>query len=313
MHALLLLAALQGPAPAPPEGPLSPLPGLARVQVLGASVSDGFGLSGELEVDFDLGEFLPLALGDAVGSVTDRGSSLFFQDPEESGAKQVERALREEPTLVLAVDFLFWYAYGFRLGCEARMAGLEAGLAALDRLECPILVGDLPDMSAATGGSSPMNGGRALIVSAQVPAPECLARMNERVRAWAAERDRVHLFPLARFAREVRAEGVFELRGNRWDRERKAAMVQGDLLHTTLAGSAALVVSVLDELERAGLVDGERVLWNAEELAARAVEHTAPEREERRERRRRAEERRRAREEREQRGEEPHEPLRAAG
>lgn len=298
MHTLLLLAALQTVAPEPTAEASAPEPALERVHLLGASVSAGFGLSKELEVQFDLADFLPLALGDSAGTISDGASSGFHRDPRNTGREQVEEALAAEPTAVVAVDFLFWYAYGFRRSCESREELLEVGLAALERLDCPVLVGDLPDMSAATGGEPPFPGSRTMLVEAQIPDLACLERLNSRIHAWAGEREQVHVYPLAHLTRQTRAGGTLELRGNRWDEERKAGLLQADLLHATVAGAAAMVVSIADALERAGLVAAERVEWSADELVARAIEKTRPERERQRERRREAEERRRARNER---------------
>jgi hypothetical protein len=284
-------------APGGHDDPPPPAPALRSVEVLGASVTAGFGLASELEVSLELGELLALALGEDAGRVRTRGSSLFFQDPGGVGGAQVEAALEGEPTLVVALDYLFWFGYGYHGDCEARLRSLDRGLALLARFTCPVVVGDLPDMSAATEGASPLFGGRALLAPAQVPDAACRARLNARLREWAAARANVRVFDLERFAREVRAPGTLELRGNRWDPERKAALVQPDLLHTTLAGSAALLVVLCDELARAELVVEERVLWDAQALVDRALEHTAEAREKRRARRLRLEELRRAREE----------------
>ena len=59
---------------------------------------------------------------------------------------------------VAIVDFLFWFGYG-TVGIDARrirtdedrLAMLEFGLDLLDRIDVPIVVGDIPDMSASGG------------------------------------------------------------------------------------------------------------------------------------------------------------------
>jgi len=132
-----------------------------------------------------------------------------------------------------------------------------------------------------------------------VPADECQARLNARLRAWAAEREGVHVFGLRAAAASMRDGGVLEVRGNRYDPERKRGLIQADLLHPTLQGTTALVLLVLDELARLELLDPQRVEWDAARLERRAWDATAETREAKQARRREREARRAKREEQE--------------
>lgn len=268
----------------PPEPAPAPAPPL-RVAVIGASLSGGFGLRGELEADFDLARTLELALGQPAGEVRSLANNLFFQDAEGLGPGQVARARELEPTLVVGLDFLFWYAYGYRQGCEARRASFEQGLALLEELDCPLLVGDLLDATPALAGGTAFRGGRPVIRRAQIPSAECLAQLNGRLREWAGAREDVHVFPLANFYAEAHAAGDFSLRGNGYDAGRKRSLMQDDLLHSTYRGTAAIGLSALDLLVREGLVAEGDVLWDAQLLEQAVWQATASERAARRERR----------------------------
>ncbi len=280
------------PAPTPVPSPLE------RVAFVGASLTDGFGLSSELDGPMKLAGIFTLALKESPTlTVHDLGDSSFFSDPSGAGRRAQERARALEPTLVVAADFLFWFAYGYLDGCDPRGGRLQIGLDLLAGFECPVVVGDLPDMTPALKGRSPMTGGRPLLAREQIPADRCLAALNARIAAWAEARPNVHVFPLARFAAAVREEGVLELRGNRYDEERKRTLMQEDLLHPTTRGAIAAVVSLLDTLASADVVDEGLILWDAEALEKAVWEATAEDREEKARRAAKREERLKRREE----------------
>ena len=169
---LLTLAAvahLTGAAPAQEPPPPAPqeaeeeTPSL-RVFTAGASVSAGYGLSAELRTDGDipLSVFLSATLsetGRARVEFVGEGERWFFNDPYKSGARLVDAAVAAEADAVVGVDFLFWYAFGANLrSAPRRSRGLEVGLAELDRLSCPLVIGDLPDISHALDGKGPFGG-----------------------------------------------------------------------------------------------------------------------------------------------------------
>jgi hypothetical protein len=295
------LCALQSaPALEPPAPPARGV--LDQVVVIGASLSGGFGLRGQLEVDFDLARVLELALVAPRAAVHSLGNNLFFRDPLGLGPGQVQRAHELEPSLVVALDFPFWFAYGYRGDCAARLRDLERGLALLEGFECPLLLGDLLDATPALAGGTAFSGGRPVIQRGQIPSPECLARLNERLRAWAAGRDNVHVFALQRFFREAHGPETIVIRGNEYDAARKRTLLQPDLLHPTYRGAAAVTLVALDSLARAGVIEEAAVRWNAAELEDAIWKASAAGREASREKRR---ERERQRAERKSRREEP--------
>ena len=225
---------------------------LERVAVIGASASAGWGVvlpsahppKGRMALNhhIDLADVLPVVLGSDAGTVTSHTNTMFFASPMKVGSQEVHAALATDPTIVIAVDFLFWYGYGERDASGnrhaeedvmSRMALLEQGIAAIERFEVPVLVGDLPDVSAAAT-VEPIS----LLKPTQVPSSRALQAMNLRIHAWAANDPNITLVPLAetvdRMVRNV------PLRLNSFDWHGDKRLLQFDRLHPTPWGLVAL-------------------------------------------------------------------------
>ena len=285
------------------DAPAEPL--TARIHVVGASLSAGTGNSLELVTPKDVrfGRFLAAALPAEGVRVEDHGDMWFFMEPARKGEKQVDAALASSPTLVVALDFLFWYGYGdgFRSD-DDRLANLERGLAQLDRFTCPIVIGDLPDIRVALGGKGPL--GTPLVTPEMIPREVALTRLNVRIAEWMAQRPRVAQVPLAPMLARMQAGQELTLRGNTWQPTAISEVLQGDLLHPTTRGTIWVTLATLDVLARSHasvaalpLLFEERKLLEGV-MAATAVERAkeTKKRAEREERRRRADERKRDRE-----------------
>ena len=292
LHTLALLSLL---APVVPQSPApAPEPLLARVAVVGASVSGGFDLRRTYGVDLDLARVLCAALEEEA-DVRVFADTFLFSQPLPRGEKLVAAAAEMDPTLVIALDLPFWFGYGDGLSPERRLELLDLGLALIERLDAPVVVGDFPDMRAAT--EVPSAFGFPILSKGQVPAPETLEKLNARLAAWVAEDDSRVLVSLDRFHRALREGGEVSVRGNTWGGDDLAKLLLEDQLHPSVEGDIALVLLALDRVAKAGLgLAEDRVVWDAEEVRARLDEATAPEREEAAERERRREERRRQRE-----------------
>jgi len=170
-------------------------PLLQRVFMIGASASSGFLLQADVGVPTSLTDVLEAALVSEHEPVQASTSLSFFLSPLASGEKQIDKALAYEPTLLLALDFLFWFGYGRVASEDARLERLEQGLWLLDKLEGPLVVCDLPDMSAALDGRGPF--GVPMLRPSQIPRGATLERLNAMLAAWAAERGDVIVVPLA--------------------------------------------------------------------------------------------------------------------
>lgn len=212
---------------------------LSRIVFIGASVSDGFGNG-----------LPPSVLAQRV--LKDRGfkilrftSSLFFMQPLKIGPLQMRRALKAKPTLLIGIDFLFWFGYGW-MNKDARMKRLEKGLALLDQFPGKILVGNLPDMH----GADPR-----MLAPRQIPAVGTLKTMNDRIAQWVKKRPRVRLFDLSAHVDRMRKKGIVLPSRDKRVRPRRISakeLMSKDRLHPSKQGVRYLLHLVLGSLERWG-------------------------------------------------------------
>lgn len=214
-----------------------------RVVVVGASLSAGFGtdrsFASVLDASLRGPHQAPLGLGD----------ELFFTSPLQIGPRQVSTAQDAEPTLVVAIDFLFWFGYGttdaqggaIELESE-RLELLERGLEILADIECPLVVGDFPDMSAAVG---------KMLLPGQMPETSTLPLLSKRVREWAAGRKSTYVLPLSEIVAKLHADGEVQI--GRHTFPSGARLLQPDQLHPTLDGMVAVAQLVCDQLVTAEL------------------------------------------------------------
>ncbi|TAH34461.1 MAG: hypothetical protein EYC70_16095 [Planctomycetota bacterium] len=224
---------------APPQ-PAPPAP-WQRVVVIGASASAGFGTGMELGEDVPLAALLEPMLRLEHEPARSYASAMFFLDPTLYGGNQVADALEAEPTLVLALDFLFWYVYGLKPDEATRLRDLEQGLALLDEFSCPVLVSLIPDMSPAVG---------KMLLEGQVPKAETFPKVNQRIREWAAQRRNAVLVPMNELVDEVRSGRPVRVGASQWPQDASARMIQADDLHPTVEGLAALAATALQTLAR---------------------------------------------------------------
>jgi len=147
----------------------------ARVGVLGASA----GVRDALPLAAYLSATLP-----PESQVFDHTDPDLSRSPRARGASAVAALEQDEPTLVVAVDFVFWFAHSVRLS-RARRDAVAQALGLLDRFECPLVLGDLPSLAT-----------HDLLAESRPGATE-LAALNAEIRAWAAERENVEILPLS--------------------------------------------------------------------------------------------------------------------
>ena len=223
-----------------------------RIAAIGASASAGFGVFYRNAEDperaprgISLAKLYRAASGDAT-VVVDLGTAAFFSNPSGIGTRVVDRTIRAKPDLTFAIDYLFWFTYG-TIGVESRrirtdedrFALLEVGLEQLDRIEGPVLVGDIPDMSSAAGG---------VMRKSQVAPEDVRLRANERIREWASTRPNVRVFPLADLIKRLRSGKAFNIGPHAWTAAEAGTLILGDRLHPSLDGLIALVIAIDDLL-----------------------------------------------------------------
>lgn len=218
-------------------------PVLRRVAVLGASVSAGFGLDPELDLFSGQESALRLAtvvdasIVGAHDAPVDRATMAFFMRPADVARKTAKEAAEAKPSMVVALDYLFWMTYGRRDPGDPKR--FEAGLKELEVFTCPVLVGDLPDFNGVE--VSPM-----MLPPQAIPPKETLVKQNERLREWAKAHANVVVVPVRDMFAKLVADQAIELRGNKFGAGAKRQLMQVDGLHTTLDGTSALWVLALD-------------------------------------------------------------------
>lgn len=254
-----------------------PLPArLERVAFVGASVTDGYGIAGVEDCWISLADTFAAAVAAPLSKPERRSSSFVFTDPEEYGRKFVDGVLRNDPTLVVGADFLFWFGYGFGLQEGRRLELFDRGVALLERFDCPIVVGDYPNMIQAIRGIG-LHGGPMIGLS-HIPKTATLIELNRRLREWAARRGNVVVLPLAEFVLKIRKNEPIEVLGNRYEGDLQRALLDPDLLHTNLDGEIALTLLLVDSLLRSGLGFEEAdFITSAGEIRARVLAPRAKE------------------------------------
>ncbi len=224
--------AAEHPAPAARKGEAL----LERVAVIGASVSAGFRLGDDAQkVPLNLKRVIDAGLIAKHSAVLDASSEMTFLDALGSSQSAAKALEKDDPTLVVALDYLFWFGYGATWGGEKeRLAALELGLKSLEGLGCPILLGDFPDMRSA------LKAKKQMLRPEAVPDPGTLAKLNERLAAWAQEHKNVVLVPISKLMGALLAGDELRVGGNLWRKGTVSALLQEDGLHPTLEGTTGM-------------------------------------------------------------------------
>jgi hypothetical protein len=260
------LPALQPQAAPAPVAPAAPaLRSLANAVVIGASVSDGFdSVSSEVPPTAAAPGKAPGMLGDLGGGarrirlndvfgamanadgtpIKGYGSSMFFMNASGIAESQLRSALADKPTLVIAIDYLFWHAYG-AMPEDQRGRLLERGLARLDTIlaseAAPVVViADLPDMRHAIG---------KMLMASQVPSVESLKVLNDEINAWAKDKPNVVQVRLAGVVSAAMKSGPITFGGRDYTGPASRALLSWDGLHTSSAGLIALATEITIELK----------------------------------------------------------------
>ena len=206
---------------------------LARIGVLGASVSAGFGAGISLAAVIDKAVKIP-------HEVVDASSSMVFMDPLQTGKNSVGRLEKKKVTAVIGLDFFFWYAYG-TLSTQERFELLKKGCALAARFKCPFITGDIPDMRDAVG---------KMLHADQVPSREELRALNKQLREWAAKHPNVRIVPLSAWIDALKNEKPIAVH-DRMRTFKKGELLAKDDLHATRKGLALLAVKSLEALANA--------------------------------------------------------------
>jgi hypothetical protein len=214
------------PAPvvAPPPDPQrrdEALAALARVAVVGGRASAGEpGLSRVLE--------LAVPVAGAVSDHSQAGPPPGHPPPALD--PDLEAALATNPTLVVALDYLQRAVTG-AWTLSLRRQRLELALAQLDRVPCPLMIGDLHEP----------------VFEAEHPELDELNLLNAQLYTWARDRPQVLVLPLQELVQSVNGAQAIRVAGLRWVL-RPGELFHPDGLRSEIKGQIARALLVVERL-----------------------------------------------------------------
>jgi len=239
------------------EAPPAANPLWRKMVMIGASVSAGFTvnepLGGTNTIQLRLSRHVDAALVATHPPVLNLASAFFFLQPEASGRAQMTRALKEEPSVLLGVDFLFWFCYGQGTNDLERLLRFDQGLKLLEPVTCPLVLGDLPDVSSSVN---------KMLRPDQIPSPAALAAANAKLKLWVKDRPHVRLLPLSDLVAVAMRNGAYSIHGVNLPAGRTRSLLQDDNLHPSAVGSAVIALTIFDVLRQQYNFDEAEVRWN---------------------------------------------------
>ena len=243
---------------------------LERVAVTGASVTAGWGLKTP-PIKGDFGGY-PINLKHIIDAmiltpheeVAYFGEPMFFAEPVVHGKELIERITAYDPTLIIAVDYLFWFAYGDvgLSGEEFRINKFEEGLSILGNIQTPLIIGGIPDMQKAIG---------RVLSASQVPSFESIQTMNTMLYAWATLHPNVTVVDIHSLFMALLDDVSIATYSYTWPAGSQEKLLQKDMLHTTFEGTVALSLAVADLIGLEGLESNPKVLMKNAAAIARAT------------------------------------------
>lgn len=212
--------------------------------MIGASATAGFTasepLGGTNTPWFALHRYVDAALTAPHAPAQNLGTAFFFLQPQFIGQQQIIHALTNHPTLVIGVDFPFWFCYGEGTNDAARLQRFDQGLKLLESIPCPLVLGDLPDASAAVN---------KILRPDQMPSLTAIAAANQRLNAWAAGRSQVVVVELSTFMRQAATNRALTIGGYTLADGTTRMLLQNDALHPSPPGCAVLALAVLEAVQ----------------------------------------------------------------
>lgn len=249
-------------APSAAAGMATPRPPWGRIVMVGASATGGFTesepLGGPTPPQYRLSRYVDAALSVPHEPVQNLGDRLFFVQPEAAGRYQIEEALKAQPTLVIGIDFLFWFCYGEGPADKDRLQRFEKGLKLLEAVQCPLVLGDIPDTSGASND---------MLSPDQIPSAAAMSVANRRLKEWAATRKQVVIVSLSGFMSTVLADQALTIHGYTLPEGETGMLLQSDKLHPSPPGCAVLALAILDAIQsKRPAPSASEVRWNPKEV-----------------------------------------------
>ena len=232
---------------------------LERVAVTGASVTAGWGV----QTPLIKGEFggNPINLKHIIDAmiltpheeVAYFGEPMFFTRPVVYGSKLIDEIIEYDPTLIVAVDYLFWFAYG-NVGFAGeiyRINKFKEGLSILENIQSHLIIGNIPDVRKAIG---------KVLSASQVPAVETIQKMNNMLRSWALLHPKVKVLNVYELYKALLDDATLTTSSYTWPAGSQEKLLQKDMLHTTFEGTVAVSLVVADAIGLEGLETNPKIL-----------------------------------------------------
>ena len=243
-----------------------------RIVMIGASATAGFTeaelFGGPQTAQYKLSRYIDAALIAPHEAVRSLASRFFFLQPEVEAQRQIDLALESKPSMVIGVDFLFWFCYGEGQTDRDRLARFEKGLKLLDGFSCPLILGDIPDASGAIN---------RMLTPDEIPSTTAMAAANRRLKEWVAVRHNVVILPLSAFMRTVIANEALSVHGRTLPAGKTGILLQTDRLHPSAPGCAVLALTALDTaLSKVINDDPKQIRWDPQEVFRRGYNGSQP-------------------------------------
>lgn len=217
---------------------------LSRPVIIGASVSDGYDhverLGGPKSDALALDIYLKKSIKSPDTKFSNFSNRFCFVYPIGISHKQVTDALKSKPSVIIAVDQLFWQLYGNFSSPEQRIITFKAALTKLDTITCPLVIGNIPDASHSI---------HKMLAPSQIPKIETVNKANQLLREWVAKRKQTAIIDLAKFMTLCTSNKEIKLNHITYPAGTTKQFLQTDMLHPTDDGVKAISYAVLDSLQ----------------------------------------------------------------
>jgi hypothetical protein len=235
----------------------------ARPVVIGASVSDGYEhterLGGPKSDALAIDHYLRHVTNLPAGKITNFSNRFCFVYPLGIAHRQVSDALEFKPSVVIAVDQLFWHLYGNFASNEQRLITFKSALAKLDSITCPLVIGNIPDASHSVG---------KMLAASQIPNLETIEKANQILNQWVKKRKQTAIIDLASFMKLSISNKEIKLKNITYPKGTTKSLLQTDMLHPTASGAEAISHAIIDSLQTiSDLKDEDLKLPSAENTA----------------------------------------------
>jgi len=201
---------------------------LARVGVCGPSVSSGAGNGIPMSYMLDNAIKTP-------HSMINLAKMGFGLNP----CLHAETAMRifneRKATLVISADYFFWFCFG-PYSSEVRIRSLKNACKIAEKLKCPFMIGDLPDLS----------GSRFPGASIMAPSSDVTKKLNTMLRKWAAKLPHIYIMPISKWMAAIKSGKPIMINGKE-KVYKESEILYRDGVHPNIIGMALLSVKMLEE------------------------------------------------------------------